>query len=463
MKIAPLSLALVAALASHALAQAPSAPTLSVERPGDGKPRCGLGKEFHAGRRAALRESLKSGVVVVRGLPATRDYAAFRQDKVFWYLTGVESPGAWLLMDCESGREVLLLPDPNRMEEMWEGECWDAGDEWVKELTGFAEVRSTRDAGELIGALLGTAKELWISMHPNLALAGAADRAGPYDRARKKDPFDGRVGREEAFKTKLIELFGVEPKDMSSKLSELRRVKQPVELDAARRAGRAGALAMAEAMRSTRVGVGEWELEGLMSWFHLKEGAAGPGYMAIVGSGANSLILHYGNNNRRAQDGEVVLVDYAPELDHAVCDITRTWPVNGKFTPRQAELYDAVLASQAAGIAAVKPGRTLGDIEKACSAVLKQRGFEKFVRHGACHFVGLEVHDVGDQRKPLVEGACFTIEPGLYEPETGIGIRIEDVVIVTADGCEVVSAAVPKERAAIEALIAEEGVLDRLR
>jgi Xaa-Pro aminopeptidase len=463
MKIASLSVVLVAALASHAFAQAPSAPTLSVERPGDGKPRCGLGKEFHAGRRAALREALKSGVVVVRGLPATRDYAAFRQDKVFWYLTGVESPGAWLLMDCESGREVLLLPDPNRMEEMWEGECWDAGDEWVKELTGLAEVRSTRDASELIRTLLGASKELWISMHPNLALAGAADRAGPYDRARKKDPFDGRVGREEAFKGKLAELFGVEPKDMSAKLSELRRVKQPVELDAARRAGRAGALAMAEAMRSTRVGVGEWELEGLMSWFHLKEGAAGPGYMAIVGSGANSLILHYGNNNRRAQDGEVVLVDYAPELDHAVCDITRTWPVNGKFTPRQAELYDAVLASQAAGIAAVKPGRTLGDIEKACSAVLKQRGFEKFVRHGACHFVGLEVHDVGDQRKPLVEGACFTIEPGLYEPETGIGIRIEDVVIVTADGCEVVSAAVPKERAAIEALIAEEGVLDRLR
>jgi len=379
MRAVLLSLALVAALASHALAQAPSAPTLSVERPGDGKPRCGLGKEFHAGRRAALRESLKSGVVVVRGLPATRDYTVFRQDKVFWYLTGVESPGAWLLMDCESGRELLLLPDPNRMEEMWEGECWDAGDEWVKELTGFAEVRSTRDASELIGALLGTAKELWISLHPNLALAGAADRAGPYDRARKKDPFDGRVGREEAFKTKLIELFGVEPKDMSSKLNELRRVKQPVELDAARRAGRAGALAMAEAMRSTRVGVGEWELEGLMSWFQLKEGAAGPGYMAIVGSGANSLILHYGNNNRRARDDEVVLVDYAPELDHAVCDITRTWPVNGKFSPRQAELYDAVLASQAAGIAAVRPGRTLGDIEKVCSAVLRERGFERHI------------------------------------------------------------------------------------
>jgi Xaa-Pro aminopeptidase len=463
MKHAFLALSAVLSCSYHALAQSTAAPTLSVERPGDGKPRCGLGAEFHAGRRAALRKELESGVVVVRGLPATRDYTAFRQDKVFWYLTGVESPGAWLIMDCKSGREVLLLPDPNRMEEMWEGECWDAGDAWVKELTGFKEVRATRDAGQLIGELLGSSKALWISMHPNLALAGAADRARPYDSARKKDPFDGRVGREEAFKAKLAEMYKVEPRDLTPALSELRRLKTAEELDAARRAGRAGALAMAEAMRSTRPGVGEWELEGLMSWFHLKEGAAGPGYMAIVGSGANSLVLHYGNNNRRAQDGEVVLVDYAPELDHSVCDITRTWPVNGKFTPRQAELYDVVLAAQAAGIAAVKPGRTLGDIEAACSKVIAERGFEKFVRHGACHFVGLEVHDVGNQRKPLAVGACFTIEPGLYEPETGIGIRIEDVVIVTEAGCDVVSAAVPKERAEIEALIAEEGVLDRLR
>lgn len=458
----PALLAVALFVQSSPAAPQSQAPTLSVERPGDGLPRCGLGKQFHAGRRAALRESLGKGVVVVRGLAAPRDYTAFRQDKVFWYLTGVESPDAWLVMDCESGRELLLLPDPNRMLESWDGECWDAGDKWVKELTGFSEVRSTRDSAEVIRDLLGKSKDLWISMHPNLALAGAADRAGPYDAARKKDPFDGRVGREEAFREKLTELFKVEPKDLSPQLNALRRKKTPEELDAARRSGRAGALAMIEAMKSTRPGIGEWELEGLMSWFQLKEGAAGPGYMAIVGSGANSLILHYGANNRRLKAGEVVLVDYAPELDHSVCDITRTWPVDGKFTPRQAELYDAVLEAQKAGIAVVKAGCTLGDVEAACSKVLRERGFGKFVRHGACHFVGLEVHDVGDQRKPLEVGACFTIEPGLYEQETGIGIRIEDVVIVTETGCEIVSAAAPRERAEIEALIAQPGVLDRL-
>jgi Xaa-Pro aminopeptidase len=245
-------------------------------------------------------------------------------------------------------------------------------------------------------------------------------------------------------------------------LSALRRAKTPEELDAMRRAGRAGALAMIEAMRSTRPGLGEWELESLMTWFHVREGAAGPAYQAIAGSGPNSLVLHYSACNRRLQPGEVILIDYAPEVDHNVCDVTRTWPVDGKFTPRQAELYDAVLAAQKAGIAAVRPGVTLKDIEAACRAEIETRGLKGLVRHSACHYIGMEVHDVGDYAAPLVPGVCFTVEPGLYEQETGIGIRIEDVVIVTETGCEVVSAAAPRERDEIERLMAERGVLDLL-
>jgi Xaa-Pro aminopeptidase len=460
---------LIAALVSgsillHGFAQnGESAAPQSVERTGDGKPKCGLGAAFHAGRRAALRKELGTGVVVVRGLPETRDYLPFRQDKVFWYLTGIESPNAWLVMDCKSGKEALFLPDPNKMGEMWEGERWDAGDEWVRELTGFEKVHPTRDVEARIDEMLGSRETLWVSMHPSLALAGAADRAGPYDRTQKKDPFDGRSGREEAFAAALEKRFKSKPKDLSPKLNELRRVKTPEELDAMRRAARAGALATMEAMRSTRPGLGEWELDSLMSWFHVKEGAAGPAYMAIVGSGPNSLVLHYGANSRRMQDGEVVLVDYAPEVDHSVSDITRTWPVNGKFSARQAELYDAVLDAQKAGIAAAKPGVTIGDVDQACAEVLQTRGFGKMIRHGACHYIGMEVHDVGAFGKPLVPGACFTIEPGLYEQETGIGIRIEDVVVITENGCDVISGLAPRERADIEALIATEGVLDWIR
>jgi Xaa-Pro aminopeptidase len=464
----------VSLLGSLAFAQKPAAsnspsgskpqePSLApVERPGDGKPACGLGKSFHSGRRKALRDALKEGVVVVRGLPDVRDYMQFRQDKVFWYLTGVESPDAALVMDCKSGREVLLLPDADHGRESWDGELWDSDDPWARELTGIGDVRPSAKLDEVLRDFVKDDAKIWISMHPNVALAGCCDQAYGADSAIHDDPFDGRVSREQGLKIALTKTFKNEPKDLTNALCELRRVKQPEEIAAMRRAGRSGALAMAEAMRSTSPGLGEWELDGLMSWIQMREGAAGPAYHAIVGSGANSLVLHYGASNRRMKDGEVLLIDYAPEVDHYTSDITRTWPVNGVFSARQAELYDAVLESQAAGIAAVKPGATIDEISKACAKVFEQKGFEKFVRHGPCHYIGLEVHDDQDYRAPFVPGVCFTVEPGLYEPETGIGIRIEDVVCVTEKGCEVLSRDVPKDRAAIEKLVGEQGVLEWL-
>ena len=432
-----------------------------VERTGDGKPVCGLGASFHSGRRTALREKLGEGVVVVRGLPDTRDYTRFHQDKVFWYLTGIESPNAAFAMDCASGREVLFVPEKNPMGEQWEGEMWDVGDGWAKELTGFAEVRSNKDLEQVLGEMVAASPKLWISMHPHIALSGCFDRAQPDDYRRKKDPFDGRLSREQAFKEALHAKYEIEPKDLSPKLSELRRVKTTEEIAAMRRASLSGALAMAEAIRSTHAGLGEWDLDALMSWWQVREGASGPAYHAIVGSGPNSLTLHYSASSRRLQEGEVILIDYAPEVDHYVSDVTRTWPVNGKFSARQAELYDAVLASQLAGIAAVKPGVRLRDIEGVCAKVIDERGFSSLKRHGACHYIGLEVHDVG-RGDELVPGVCFTVEPGLYEEATNIGIRIEDVVCVTETGCEVLSAAAPKEREAIEQLVQQEGVLDWL-
>jgi Xaa-Pro aminopeptidase len=227
-----------------------------------------------------------------------------------------------------------------------------------------------------------------------------------------------------------------------------------------RRAAEVGAAAMAEAMRSTRPGLGEWQLDALMSWRFRHDGAAGPAYYAIVGSGPNSCVLHYSANSRTLGAGEVLLIDYAPEFDHYTSDITRTWPVSGRFSERQAEIYDAVLAAQEAGIAAVRPGGTIQEVEEACRAVIAERGFSRLVRHGACHLIGMEVHDVGSGRKRLEPGVAFTVEPGLYDEEAGIGVRIEDVVVVTEDGCEVITRGAPKARAEVEATVAERGFLD---
>ncbi len=442
--------------ASPGLAQAPT----SVEKPGDGKPTCGLGKAFHAGRRAALCAELKGGLIVCRGEPESRDYLRFRQNKVFWYLTGIESPNASVVIDAKSGKATLFLPPRNTFNESWNGELWDASDEWVKDLTGIDDVRKNTELSHVLEELTAKEKTVWVSMAAHVELAGCLDQAEGYDSHVAKDPFDGRPSREKKFAERLKELYKVDVKDFAPALNELRRVKTPEEIAAMRRAGRAGALAMAEAIRSTKPGIGEWELEGLMSFVQVKEGAAGPAYNAIVGSGRNSLVLHYMDSSRTMQDGETLLIDYAPELDHYTCDITRTWPVNGTFSARQAELYDVVLEAQKAGIAAAKPGATIQQVSKACADVIEAHKLSKLQKHGPCHYIGMEVHDVGGYDKPLVPGVAFTVEPGVYEAETGIGVRIEDVVIVTSDGCEVVSDLVPRERAEIERLIREDGVLD---
>ena len=243
----------------------------------------------------------------------------------------------------------------------------------------------------------------------------------------------------------------------------MRLFKTEEEMVAMRNASRVGAIALEEAIRSTRPGIGEWELDGLTSFMQTQHGATGPAYDAIVGSGPNSLVIHYLASDRVLRPAEVVLLDYAPEYDHYVSDITRTWPTDGNWTPRMTELYDAVLQAQLAGIAACRPGVTLREISAVCDTALRDRGYGNLMKHGACHFIGMEVHDPDNTLSgiELEPGACFTIEPGLYEKETNIGIRIEDVVAITADGCEVLSRFVTKDRAELTKLIAEEGILDR--
>jgi Xaa-Pro aminopeptidase len=439
-------------------AEAP--PLASVIRSGDGLPACGLGKGFHAGRRRALAAELDGGLFVLRGLPEPRDYEVFQQDKVFWYLTGVESQDAALLLDAKRGTEVLFLPDPSRSHEVWNGELWDHADEWIGERTGFADVRPIDELERALEDLLDGRKRVWTSLAPSFGWAGGTDVAGPYDRRQQKDAFDGRTSRERAFAAALEERLDVEVEDARSILEELRRVKTSEELDAIRRASVAGAAAMVEAIRCSRPGIGEWELSAAMSFVHQRLGAEGPAYLPIVGSGPNSCALHYGAASRRARAGEVVLIDYAPQFDRYASDITRTWPVDGIWTPRMIELYDAVLEAQLAGIAAVKPGRSISAAQDACDAVIAARGLAKLVQHGVSHYVGLEVHDANPYAAPLEPGVVFTIEPGLYDAAAGIGVRIEDVVVVTADGCDVLSAGVPKDRESLTRLIAEHGLLD---
>ncbi len=436
----------------------------SVAQPDAPVHECGLGATFHSGRRKKLVEALRAisptGLVLVRGLPATRTYTRFSQDKTFWYLSGVESPDAALVIDVKSGAETLFLPPRSARSERWEGEQWDAQDAWVKDVTGFTDVRPANELVPMLKEAAPAAKVVWISKEPWIELSGCADRASENDKSILKDPLDGRLSREDALELNLQQKLDVDVRDCAPMLAEMRRVKTPEEIAALRSAGRIGALAMEEAVRCSRPGRGEWELEAVMSFVQRREGAAGPAYHAIVGCGPNALVLHYSADSRTMRAGEMVLLDYAPEVDHYTSDITRSWPVDGKFTPRMIEIYDAVLEAQLAGIEAVKPGATFEDVEKACRHALSTHGMFKLTRHGVSHYVGLEVHDVGDYRRPLEPGVVLTVEPGVYDAQANIGVRIEDVVVVTATGCEVLTAGVPKDRASLIALHSEDGLLD---
>jgi Xaa-Pro aminopeptidase len=228
---------------------------VSVERTGDGRPVCGLGREFHAGRRRALCAGLTDGVVLLRGLPAPRDYRRFTQDKVFWYLTGIESPNAAVVIDVASARTTLYLPARSKTSESWDGELWDASDEWVAPLTGVDEVRKNSALIKDLETWTAKSKTVWVSLHPNVTLTGCFDQAAEADAAQERDPLDGRKSREAQLADRLRELYHADVKDLTPTLDELRRVKTPEEVAALRRAGRAGAIAMIEAMRSTHAGL----------------------------------------------------------------------------------------------------------------------------------------------------------------------------------------------------------------
>jgi len=239
-------------------------------------------------------------------------------------------------------------------------------------------------------------------------------------------------------------------------LTDLRSVKSEAEIERVRRAVEATVIGLNDTARTLRPGLGEFQIEGLIEFRCKLEGCEKQAFDSIVGSGPNSCILHYKANRRIMKDGDIVVVDVGGEFDGYAADVTRTFPVNGKFSERQAQIYDAVLEAQEAGIAAVKPGVTLRDVHAAARAVLVKYELSQWFIHGTSHSVGLNVHDVWGRTRKLKVGSILTVEPGVYIPDEELGVRIEDTVLVTEDGAVILSAGVPKSRAAIEALMAED-------
>lgn len=427
----------------------------------------------HQSRRARLASSMKQGVAVVPTAPErirNRDsHYPFRFDSYFHYLTGFPEPEAVLIVVAgESPRSLLFCREKDPEREIWDG--FRHGPETARERFGVDEAHPIARLDDLAPTLLEN--------QPTLFCAIGADAAWDARMTRWLNQVRDRARAGISAPTEI--------RDVRCLLDEMRLRKGPEEIALMRRAADIAAAAHVRAMRRARPGMHENEIEAEFLHEFRRQGAQAPSYSPIVAAGANACVLHYLQNDAPMQDGDLLLIDAGCEVEGYASDITRTFPVNGRFSPAQREVYDLVLAAQRAALDAVRPGTAWDQPHEAAVRVLAQGfidlalvrgsldqvleagGYKRFYMHRTGHWLGLDVHDAGDYKRegnwrPLEPGMVLTVEPGCYirpaqdipERFWNIGVRIEDDVLVTAAGCEVLTTGAPKQPAEIETLMAE--------
>jgi Xaa-Pro aminopeptidase len=389
---------------------------------------------IYQARRAKLMKTLGGGIAMLQAR-GEEDADGYRQDGDFLYLTGLNEPDAVLVLCPEERvyKERLFLKPRNPDAERWTGVRPDISDS-LRRATGIESISRTTYLGSTLMALLRTTKTLQLISPPG-------------------DP-DGAESPEMAMYGKLgSRLPGVSIKDRTDLLPAMRSVKEPRELDYMERAIAATLAAHHVAARSIRPGVEENWVAGLIDLEFKRAGAVRPGFPSIVGSGANSTILHYPGHDRTIASGSLVVVDIGSDYGRYSADITRTYPADGRFTPEQRKIYEVVLRAQQTCIDMVRPGVFMEDLQRKAEEIIRGAGYRDYFIHGLGHFVGLDVHDSGLYKKPLAAGMVITVEPGIYIPEKSLGVRIEDQVLVTSNGSRLLTADLPRDPDGIERMM----------
>lgn len=432
-------------------------------------------------RRTRIYDAIgNQAIAIVQGAAGVPGFSVFRQSNEFYYLTGIESPQAYLVLHGRNRSATLYLPHRDADREQGEGKLLSAEDATlVQQLTGIEQVKGIEALSrDLVGADLIRPPALTVYTPLSPAETGNDSRdellAGQARIAA--DPWDGRPSREARFVQMLTERFPqFTVRDLSPTLDAMRTIKSPAEIALIRRATQLSGLGIIEAMRSTRPGVYEYQLDAAAKYvFHLN-GARGDGYSSIVGGGANAYFGHYFRKTDSLRAGDLVLMDYAPDYRYYTSDVTRLWPVSGTFSAEHAALYDFIVAYRDALFAHIKPGVTSDEVLDRAAADMRRylegKTFAKpshlravqaalTFRGHFQHPVGMAVHDVGRVRGvPLQAGMVFTIDPMIWVPDEKLYVRIEDMALVTADGVENLSAFVPSRRADVERTIAEQGIV----
>jgi Xaa-Pro aminopeptidase len=402
-------------------------------------------------RRQALAEQLPENAVAV--LFGARDSdGPFVQQPDFLYLTGLDLPDAAVLLDPADQRrpETLFLPARDRAAERWTGERPGPGD--VDPETGAPNAERLRSMGLTGFGALAPRSSLEVRLG---RLAGEGRRLGLLLPAPALDePLTPELMLVERLRKRHPGLLTV---DLRTPLRELRMNKSTSEL---RRMRQAAAITIAAHRRlaaDVAPGMFEYQAQAVVEYVFRDCGSERPAFPSILGSGPNATVLHYDANRREMLFGELLVADVGASYRGYAADITRTYPVGGRFNRRQRELYELVLKAQQAAMDEVKPGARLrSDVHAAAVEVLEQAGYGQYYPHGTSHSVGLEAHDPMQRDQRLRPGMVITVEPGLYIPSERLGIRVEDMVLVTESGYELLTAELPREADAIEALMAAE-------
>ncbi len=416
----------------------------------------GGGPEF-ARRRAELAKQVGKGYVVLFARTRLPEASHYREDNDFFYFTGISDPGAVMLLSCPGGQMSLLEPDLDKRTAGVYGANVLAMPEEERKKYGLGRVMPAKYLNMALANFAQQGElELWVRMYPDSA-----------DQARSELLFATTVTQnplapdpeEQAIPRRLAQLYPTARlHDVSPLIDAMRAIKTPGEIAVLRRNGKLSAAGIKSAMARAYPGIYEYQVEAEASRVFRDGGAEGVAYPAIVGSGPNVNTWHYFLNRRKTEANDLVVFDYAADLDHLAMDITRTFSVSGKFTPEQAKWYQVDLDCQKSMIALLKPGNTYEQAAEACKKVFENAGIGNQARpYGAIgHFVGLATHDVGMPMGPVKAGQVVTVEPIIEFADKHIHIRIEDTVLITENGPEVLTADVPKEMAEVEKLVGSE-------
>jgi Xaa-Pro aminopeptidase len=448
--------------------------------------------EEFAARRAKVMEKIGDGVAILQGTTERPGEQPLRQNNQFFYLTGVVEPRAIVTIDGRTKKTTLyLLPRNERREQRAFGPALSPGAE-AAAATGIDLVLPRDEFAAAVAGFARDQRSLYTPFRPEvLGEASSSDPAAMW-RATKADAWDGRISREEQFLQKLKEFVSLQSgqfppqtaiTDLDPIIDALRAIKSPREIAVIREATRITGLGIMEAMRDAKPGMKEYELQADAEFVFKKWGAYGPSYFALIATGPNTYYSHYHKNTATLKDGDLVQFDYAPDYKYYQSDVTRVFPANGRFTPRQREfytiylrLYRALMTSikaHASGQAIVKDAVPKMDaimasftftdakIKAAASAFVENyRRSSANARVGLGHWVGMEVHDVGGRAETYEPGMIFTIEPAMQIVDEHLGLRLEDMILITERGYENLSAFVPVEIDAIEKLMKEPGFSD---